>query len=49
MTRRKVGRTVVCTLRPDALTEARAWLSDVGTFWDASLDRLDQLLEEDSR
>ena len=27
--RRKVGRTVLCTLAPQPLADARAWLSDV--------------------
>jgi DNA-binding transcriptional ArsR family regulator len=44
VTRRKDGRTVVCALVPDSLTEAQAWLADLGAFWQGSLDRLERLL-----
>lgn len=43
--RRKVGRTVECTVRPAALAEAHAWLGDMTAFWTGSLDRLEALLE----
>lgn len=42
--RRKVGRTVVCTLRPQALSEAQAWLGDLTTYWNTAVDRLQTLL-----
>lgn len=44
VSRRKVGRTVVCALRQGSLTEAQAWLVDLDTYWQGSLDRLEQLL-----
>ncbi|MBX9246142.1 helix-turn-helix transcriptional regulator [Actinotalea ferrariae] len=44
--RRKVGRTVECTLRPAALAEAHAWLDDMTAFWTGSLDRLEALLDD---
>lgn len=44
VTRRKTGRTVVCSLRPAALGPAQAWLGDMTAFWSANLDRLDTLL-----
>lgn len=43
--RRKVGRTVECTLRAAPLAEAQAWLGDMATFWTGSLDRLEALLD----
>jgi DNA-binding transcriptional ArsR family regulator len=45
VTRRKVGRTVVCALRPDALTEVQAWLGDLTTYWNSTIDRLEDLLQ----
>lgn len=43
VTRRRSGRTVVCSPRPAALEPAQAWLGDVTAFWPANLDRLDTL------
>lgn len=48
VSRRKVGRTVVCTLRPRGLDDAQAWLGDMTAFWSANLDRLDVLLTSTS-
>ena len=48
VSRRKVGRTVVCTLHGDALAEAQAWIADLTSFWNASLDRLVQLVTEET-
>jgi len=45
VTRRKVGRTVVCTLRPDALTEVQTWLGDLTAYWNSTIDRLEDLLQ----
>lgn len=42
--RRKVGRTVVCTLRPDALSDVQAWLGDLTAYWNSTVDRLEELL-----
>ncbi|WP_307844988.1 ArsR/SmtB family transcription factor [Actinotalea solisilvae] len=47
VTRRRVGRTVECALRPAALAEAHAWLGDMRSFWTASLDRLEALLDDE--
>lgn len=44
--RQKVGRTVVCSLQPQALAEVQTWLSDLTSYWNSSIDRLEQLLEE---
>lgn len=46
--RRKVGRTVVCSLDPGALDDLAAWVSDTTTFWHATIDRLEQVLEEET-
>ena len=42
--RRKVGRTVVCTLRPDALSDVQAWLGDLTAYWNSTVDRLEEFL-----
>jgi len=42
--RRKVGRTVVCTLRPDALSDVQAWLGDLTAYWNSTVDRVEELL-----
>lgn len=47
ITRRKVGRTVICTLSPEGLAEAEGWLSDLTAFWNANLDRLEELLTKE--
>lgn len=44
--RRKVGRTVWCSIAPDAIDEASAWLNDLRGFWTAQLDSLSNALEE---
>ncbi|GAA1587880.1 metalloregulator ArsR/SmtB family transcription factor [Kribbella karoonensis] len=45
--RRRVGRTVVCTLRPEAISEVQQWLGDLTTYWNSTVDRLEELLRED--
>ncbi|MGZ0151559.1 ArsR/SmtB family transcription factor [Kribbella sp. WER1] len=45
--RRRVGRTVVCTLRPEAISELQQWLGDLTTYWNNTVDRLEELLRED--
>jgi DNA-binding transcriptional ArsR family regulator len=45
--RERRGRTVVCTLEPARLREAESWLADRRQFWDATLDRLERLLDSD--
>jgi DNA-binding transcriptional ArsR family regulator len=42
--RRKVGRTVVCSLRPESLSEMQAWLGDLTAYWNTTIDRLEDLL-----
>lgn len=43
--RTKSGRVVTCSLRPDPLREAEHWLRDRTTYWSATLDRLDALVQ----
>jgi DNA-binding transcriptional ArsR family regulator len=45
VTRRKVGRTVVCSLRPEALSEVQAWLGDLAAYWHSTVDRLEDFLQ----
>jgi DNA-binding transcriptional ArsR family regulator len=40
------GKARVCRLRPQTLAKARDWLDFSRRFWGASLDRLDQHLNE---
>lgn len=44
--RRKVGRTVWCSVTPEAIDEAAAWLTDIRAFWTAQLDSLATTLEQ---
>ncbi|HEV8692096.1 MAG TPA: metalloregulator ArsR/SmtB family transcription factor [Ideonella sp.] len=43
--RRVDARWRICHLRPDGLQAAHDWLSRYREFWEASLDRLAELLE----
>ncbi|MBX3593602.1 metalloregulator ArsR/SmtB family transcription factor [Sphingomonas sp.] len=45
--RRKAGRTQLCTLRPEPLAEADAWLRQWASFWNTRLDNLEALLAND--
>ncbi|MEU4194631.1 metalloregulator ArsR/SmtB family transcription factor [Kribbella sp. NPDC026611] len=47
VTRRRVGRTVVCTLRQEAFTEVEQWLGDLTSYWNSTVDRLEELLRGD--
>jgi DNA-binding transcriptional ArsR family regulator len=44
----KQGRVRICTIDPDALRRAEAWLSDRRTLWENRLDRLGEMLAEDA-
>jgi DNA-binding transcriptional ArsR family regulator len=41
------GRDHICTLRPDALSRAHAWLGGYERYWAARLDALETVLSED--
>ncbi len=43
--RRVAGRVHRCTLSPDAMRAASDWIEKQRAFWNAALDRLDDLLE----
>ena len=45
ISRRKVGRTQLCRLRPEPLAEADTWLRQWERFWTVRLDRLEALIE----
>ncbi|MEV8375455.1 metalloregulator ArsR/SmtB family transcription factor [Kribbella sp. NPDC056861] len=47
VTRRKHGRSVVCSLQPTALGEVQTWLGDLTAYWNSAIDRLETLLESD--
>jgi DNA-binding transcriptional ArsR family regulator len=47
VTRRKVGRTVVCAIRPEAFSEVERWLGDLTSYWNSTVDRLAELLGGD--
>lgn len=45
--RRKVGRSVVCSLATEPLDEVAAWVTDVRSYWSSTLDRLDHLVTQE--
>jgi len=47
ITRRRVGRTHLCSLRAEPLAEAERWLRQWERFWTFRLDRLQALVEAD--
>jgi DNA-binding transcriptional ArsR family regulator len=44
--RHKTGRTVMVSLAPQSMDEARAWLDRTAAFWSERLDRLASLVEK---
>jgi DNA-binding transcriptional ArsR family regulator len=49
LSRRKVGRTHLCSLRAEPLAEAEGWLKQWERFWTVRLDRLQALVEGDGQ
>jgi DNA-binding transcriptional ArsR family regulator len=47
LSRRKVGRTHLCSLKAEPLAEAEGWLKQWERFWTVRLDRLEALVEAD--
>ncbi len=45
LTRTRVGRAQVCTLRPDPLAGAADWIDHYRRFWAGRIDALEQYLE----
>jgi DNA-binding transcriptional ArsR family regulator len=48
LTREIVGRTHYCSLTTAALEDAARWVERQRKYWNASLDRLENLLAKDS-
>lgn len=46
--RRKSGRVVTVSLRPEALDEVQDWLSRTAAFWNGRIERLVQTVEEEA-
>lgn len=46
--RRKVGRTVMCSLNGGPMREAAQWLERYARFWNEQLDRLATYLEDET-
>ena len=44
----KVGRTRMCRIEPAAMTAAEQWITDRRRGWEARLDRLGDLLNEET-
>jgi DNA-binding transcriptional ArsR family regulator len=44
VSRRRVGRTIVCSLRKETFAEVEQWLDDLTTYWNSTVDRLEELL-----
>ena len=47
--RRKAGRRQICTLRAEPLAEAERWLRQWEQFWTVRLDRLQALVEANTK
>ena len=45
ITRRKSGRSVVCSLEPQAMVFATSWLNERRLVWEARLDRMASYLD----
>jgi DNA-binding transcriptional ArsR family regulator len=45
---KKQGRVRTCTIDPDVLASAEAWLTGRRTLWENRLDRLGEMLAEDA-
>jgi DNA-binding transcriptional ArsR family regulator len=48
VTTRKVGRTRICRIDPVAITAAEQWISDRRRIWESRLDRLGDMLSEET-
>lgn len=46
---RKIGRTRICTLHPEALQSVDTWLAQQRDLWSGKLDRLETYLSESSK
>lgn len=48
LSRRKIGRSHICSIRGEPLREAEAWLRQWQRFWNERLDSLEALIEADA-
>jgi len=48
VTRRKTGRTVMCSLNAGPMRDAARWLERYARFWSETLDRLTTYLEDET-
>src|SRR5579862_3761711 len=48
VTTAKVGRTRMCRIEPAAMTAAERWITDRRQGWESRLDRLAEVLDEDT-
>jgi DNA-binding transcriptional ArsR family regulator len=44
----KVGRTRICEIEPATITAAEQWITDRRQVWEARLDRLGDVLNEEA-
>jgi DNA-binding transcriptional ArsR family regulator len=49
LSRRKAGRTHLCSLKAEPLAEAERWIRQWEKFWNVRLDRLQALVEADTQ
>ena len=49
LSRRKAGRSHICTLEAEPLAKAERWLRQWERFWNERLDRLEALVEGDKK
>src|SRR4051812_29970062 len=49
LSRRKVGRTHLCSLNAGPMAEAARWLKQWEKFWTVRLDRLQALIESEKK
>lgn len=47
VTSRRQGREVLYSLRPERIDETARWMADLAAGWDARLQRIKRLAEED--
>ena len=49
ISRRKLGRSQLCSIRPEPLAQAERWLRQWESFWSNRLDRLEALVADDPK
>jgi DNA-binding transcriptional ArsR family regulator len=46
VTKKKIGRESVCTLRPDAIKTVSDWAIGYRRFWEESLDKFEEVVNQ---